>query len=219
MPVTVSLPVLDTYAMLAQERRRLADALQQLSDDEWQQASLCEGWTNHVVGAHLNLPWSVSTPAFMVGVLKARGNVDRAMDRFSRDLADRFPPTEWPAMLRANAEDRFTPPGFGPEAPLTDVVIHGADILRPLGRQVDVSADALRTVLGFLTSTQARRTFGTVGREGLALEATDLDLRIGSGDRVVAAPALALCGALLRRRAYLTDLQGPGKEVLTARIA
>lgn len=206
------------FEVIAQERHRLADELDTLADDDWQQPSLCEGWTNHVMGAHLNLPWSVAKPAFLLGVLKARGGIDRAMDRFSLDLAGRHPSSAWPSMLRTNAGHRFTPPGFGPEAPLTDVVVHGADILTPLGRRVDVSTEALRTVFAFLTSSRARSSMGTLDRAGLALEAEDIDVRIGSGDALVQGPALALCGALLRRRAHLDQLRGPGVEAMAARF-
>ena len=36
------------------------------------------------------------------------------------------------------ADSRFTPPGLGPQAPLTDVVVHGQDIRRPLGISRDI---------------------------------------------------------------------------------
>lgn len=125
---------MDLFAVLASERQHLADELDRLTPTQWGRPSLCEGWSNHVVAAHLNLPWSLAPPAFVVGLLRARGNVDRAMDRFSREMADRLDPQACVELLRANARSRSTPPGIGVGAPLTDVVVHGADILRPLGR-------------------------------------------------------------------------------------
>ena len=48
------------------------------------------------------------------------------------DLAD---------IQRARATSRFTPPGHGPTAPLTDLQIHGQDIRRPLGLTRDLDPD------------------------------------------------------------------------------
>jgi len=204
------------FALIAAERRRLADELEQLSPADWEQPSLCSGWSTHVVAAHLNLPWSVSSPAFVLGILRARGNIDRAMDHFSRRQAERLDPACCIAGLRAQAEHRFTPPGFGPEAPLTDVVVHGADILRPLGRAVDPDPEALRTVLGFVTSPKGRKGFGAPNLDGVVLQATDVDVTVGAGDEVASGPALALVAAVLGRRAFTDQLAGDGVARLTA---
>ncbi len=205
---------MDLFEVLATERRNLADELNQLSSAEWDQPSLCEGWSNHVVAAHLNMAWSVRPPKFVVGVLRARGSIDRAMDRFSRDIAERLDPQACVELLRANATSRLTPPGIGVEAPLTDVVVHGADILRPLGRSRIVTPDALRSSLTFLTSRKATLGFGARSIDGLTVEATDVDLRLGSGSAVVSGPALALCGALLGRADFLSELGGEGVPLL-----
>ena len=205
---------MDLFAVLATERQRLADELEQLSNDEWELPSLCEGWSNHVVAAHLNLPWSVRPPAFFIGVVRARGSIDRAIDRFSRQTADRLDPKSCVDLLRANATSRFTPPGIGVGAPLTDVVVHGSDILRPLGRSRIISPEARRGALAFVTSWKGVKGFGARPMTGLAVEATDLDLRLGPGPAVVSGPALALCGALLGRADYLSELSGDGLALL-----
>ncbi|WP_414654919.1 maleylpyruvate isomerase N-terminal domain-containing protein [Iamia sp.] len=61
---------MDLFALLAAERRRLADELEGLTAAEWEQASLCAGWTNHTVVAHLTLPWSISSPQFLLGLVR-----------------------------------------------------------------------------------------------------------------------------------------------------
>ncbi|HXH56260.1 maleylpyruvate isomerase family mycothiol-dependent enzyme [Iamia sp.] len=208
---------MDLFGLVAAERRRLADELEGLTAAEWKQASLCAGWTNHVVAAHLTLPWSVSKPRFLVGLAKERGNIDRAMDRFSHEQAERLDPASCVAALHDHAEDRFTPPGFGPEAPLTDVVVHGADILAPLGRSVTHDPDALRAVLTVVAGPKARRAFGAPSIEGLVLDATDVELRVGTGDSVVSGPALALSGVILGRTAHAAQLSGDGAPLLAAR--
>ena len=201
---------MDLFAVLAWERTQLADELEQLTPAEWSHPSRCAGWSNHVVAAHLNLPWSVRPPAFVVGLVRARGNVDRAMDELSRGIAARLDPQACVDLLRANATSRLTPPGLGVEAPLTDVVVHGADVLRPLGRSRPVAPEALRAALRFVTGRAAAIGFGARSIRGLSLEATDVDLRVGSGPALVSGPALALCGALLGRTDHLSELTGDG---------
>ena len=200
--------------MLAAERRNLADELEQLTPTQWREPSMCGGWSNHVVAAHLNLPWTVRPPAFVVELIRARGSIDRAMDRIARATAERLDPQGCVDLLRANATNRSTPPGIGAEAPLTDVVVHGADILRPIGRQRTIAPDALRGALTFVCGPKAVRGFGAQAIAGLTLVATDLDLTLGSGDALVTGPALALCGAVLGRRDYLAELTGEGVPLL-----
>ena len=57
----------------AQAGRSLADALDGLSDSEWEQPSLCGAWSNHQVAAHLNAPFAVPKLTFVVAIAKARG--------------------------------------------------------------------------------------------------------------------------------------------------
>ncbi|MFN8051356.1 MAG: maleylpyruvate isomerase family mycothiol-dependent enzyme [Acidimicrobiales bacterium] len=207
-----------TFSLIAAERRRLADALEELGDAEWEQPSLCEGWTVHDVAAHLNAPWALKLTDIGKAMLSKRGNFAAANGQMSRDLAARMSPAACIAGLRANAEHRFTPPGAGPEAPLTDAIVHGADMLRPLGRAAAVDPAALAVVLDWLSKGRARGFFPARRIEGLSFDATDVSLRCGSGNAVVRGPALSLCGAILGRRAYLDDLEGSGADVLAHRI-
>lgn len=204
--------------MVATERRRLADELEDLSPDDWQQPSLCAGWTTHVTAAHLNMSWELSLPAVVIGIVRNRGSIDRAFDQQSRSLAERLPPEQCIAGLRANAENRFTPPLMGPEAPLTDVIVHGNDILAPLGRSVDVDPAALRTCLDWLAKGDAKGFLPGSRVRGLRFEATDLDHRCGEGPALVAGPALAVIATLLGRTHRAGDLSGDGVETLLSRL-
>ena len=202
---------MDTFALMADERRRLADELDHLADGDWTTPSRCAGWTAHTVAAHLNLPWELSSPRFLLEVVKQRGSIDRTMDVQSRKLAERLDPASCVAGLRANATDRFVPPTMPPEAPLSDVVLHGADILRPLGRSVAVDDEALRRVLGFVTSPKAQRGFGTPPLTGLRFEATDIDWSAGdAAGALVRGPALAVAGAIVGRTDHRTEVEGDG---------
>ncbi len=96
-------------------------------------------------------------------------------------MADRLDPAACVAGLRDHADSRFTPPGSGPEAPLTDVIVHGADMLVPTGRSVDVDPVALATSLEFLAGGRAKGFVPRGRTDGLAFEASDLDVRVGRG--------------------------------------
>jgi len=208
---------MDTFALVTAERRRLADALDVLEPDDWDRPSLCSGWSVHIVAAHLNAPWTVSTPKMLLAIVRS-GGLDRGFDRVARDIAGTLDPQACVAGLRSHADSRFTPPGAGPEAPLSDVIVHGADMLQPLGRSVDVAPEALGVSLSWLARGRSKG-FVPPGRvDGLRFEATDLDLRCGTGTALVRGPAVALCGALCGRRAHLDRLSGDGLGTLSGRI-
>ncbi|MCU1372286.1 MAG: hypothetical protein JWO77_3480 [Ilumatobacteraceae bacterium] len=207
---------MDPFALIAAERRSLADALDGLGADDWNQPSLCGAWTAHQVAAHLNAPFAVGKGTFVIEIVKARGSFDKANEKVAVDLATRLDPAGCVEGLRANADSHFTPPGFGPEAPLTDTIVHGGDILQPLGRLHAVAAEALAISLPFLTSAKARRGFGAVDAEGLQLAPTDLDVELGAGARVEG-PARSIICALAGRTPFLDDLTGPGVEILRTR--
>ena len=207
---------MDVFPLIAAERRRLADELESLPPEAWEAASLCNGWTVHMVAAHLNAPWEASIPTVLIEVVKAR-SLAGGFDRLARKIADVLPPAACVASLRDNADSRFTPPGFGPEAPLTDVIVHGVDMLASSGRSVDVDPVALATSLEFLTRGKAKG-FVPKGRvDGLVFEASDLDFRGGPGPLVVRGPALSLCATLCGRRALFDQLSGEGFDTLSAR--
>lgn len=44
---------MSTLELITAERRRVADLLAGLDDEQWAAPSLCDGWTVREVGAHL----------------------------------------------------------------------------------------------------------------------------------------------------------------------
>lgn len=213
----------DTFALIATERRRLADELDQLTAADWGAASRCEGWTAHDVAAHLTLPWEARKLDLVLALVKARGNLGSTIDRASRQLAGRLDPAACVASLRAHAEDRTVAPTMPPEAPLTDVVVHGADLLGPLGRSVEPAPEALVRILEFLVGPVAKRAFRSASLDGLVLDATDVGWRYPAGaadddGARVSGPALAVAGLLVGRRSSAPDLTGAGVAVLLGRI-
>jgi len=133
----------------------------------------------------------------------------RIADRSIQDIAQG---------LRDQAENPFSPPGMGIEAALTDLLVHGQDIRRPLGLPRVIPSERAETSLNFLTG-KVPRGFVTKDRlAGLALSATDVPFSSGSGAQVTG-PAEALLLVLTGRPVALADLSGDGVAVLRGRIS
>lgn len=201
-----------TWDTIAAERSALADQLDGLTPEQWATPSLCSAWTVHDVAAHLVLPHVTSLPSFIAAIVAARGSFPKANVAMTAKVARRSS-EELVADIRRYADGHFTPPGHGPTAPLTDIMIHGQDIRLPLGLAADRPVEAWTEVLGFLVSPKARRGFLSKPLPPVRLVATDADWTHGAGEEV-RAPAAALALTLASRTARLDDLGGPGAPAL-----
>jgi uncharacterized protein (TIGR03083 family) len=132
--------------------------------------------------------------------------------------ADTRSPGELTAALRTNAESRFHPPGFGPEAPLTDITVHSGDIMVPLGLAHEVPADDARVVMDLLVSPRGQRGFGKKGRlNGFAFTATDTGWTHGTGP-AVNGPVEPMLMAMVGRMVGFDALEGDGVASLRSRF-
>jgi uncharacterized protein (TIGR03083 family) len=151
---------------------------------------------------------------FAVAVLKAKGNFHAANQavaaQTAREYGDRLP-----AVLREHADGRFTPPGSGPLAPLTDIIVHGQDIRRPLAITREFDPERIRTVLDFLVSPAATRGFTKSSLQQFTWTATDLGWTGGSGP-TVSGPAEAILLTLTGRRVARPELSGEGVDSLAS---
>lgn len=204
----------DVFAAIADERRALSTQLSGITEQQQRTPSLCDGWTVH--DAHLVLPLEVGVSAFALAIVRTRGNFDRANERLTSKQARR-PFDELVAVLHRKAESRFTPPGAGAEAPLTDVLVHGLDIRWPL--QLDHQVPAARTIaaLNWLTATKGG-ILPSASLERLHFAATNLDWARGNGP-TVRGRSDALLLALTGRTDALDHLDGAGVPVLRERLA
>ena len=205
--------------MVAQERRAVADTLSGLDSRQWATPSLCQAWTVHDVAAHLLMPLVTSLPRLAVAMVGSGFNFDRANIKLTAAVSRRSN-DEIVTGLRANAEHRFTPPGMGPEAPLTDAIVHGQDIRRPLGITHAFDPEHLRRSLTFLTGkSQGFVPKGLVA--GVRFEATDLDWQGGDGagnGAVARGTGEAIVLTMTGRRIAVADLEGPGVDLLRDRL-
>ena len=206
---------MELQSLVVAQRRHLADQLDGLTAEDWETETLCEGWTVRHVVAHLTMPFRHSKPGMLLGILRARGNFNRFADRVARRDA-KAPTAELVRFLRDNAEHGWTPPGAGFEAPLTDLVVHSLDIVRPLHLPADIDPAALAVVLQHLVTPRSIEFFG-LDLDGLALRACDIEWSYGAGRDVVGSAA-DLVTALARRKTRL-DLAGAGVGQLTVEHA
>ena len=173
----------DLYAVLVAQRLALCDLLNDLDERQWATPSLCCGWTVRDVVCHLLGPVEFSVLRSVLPLIRSRFNFSRYTNLMvSQDARDG--PTLG-AALRKGARVRWTPPGFGFEAPLTDVLVHGSDCFVALGISRPIDLVAARAVLDFLVTPKAGRAFTSRDRvAAMRWEATDLNWAFGEGEVV-----------------------------------
>ncbi|MGE9782543.1 maleylpyruvate isomerase family mycothiol-dependent enzyme [Janibacter sp. G368] len=200
----------DVWDRVHAERRALADDLEQLTDEQWRTASLCDGWSVHDVAAHL-VANALATPFGLVrGMVRARGNFER-MTQEGVDRHRGATPRETLRRLREVAARRTGPPTrLAPlESRLVEEVVHGEDIRRPLGLGHDYAPEAVEGALRYQARTPASVGGSRETAARVTLRATDLDLTLGDGPEV-RGPALALLLVIAGRGVATADLDGPG---------
>ncbi|MEJ7704313.1 MAG: maleylpyruvate isomerase family mycothiol-dependent enzyme [Geodermatophilaceae bacterium] len=154
------------------ERLDLCDFLEDLEASDWLAGSLCPGWTVHDVVAHLTtitMPMSVWDT--IKGAISARGDFNRMTADQARRRAAAFQPAALVARLRETAGSSRRAPGSRALDPLVEVLVHGQDIARPLGRSRPMPPDRVIPALA-----HAVRSFWYGGRrrfEHVKLVATD----------------------------------------------
>jgi uncharacterized protein (TIGR03083 family) len=203
------------FAAIADERRQLADLFSSLDARQLSSRSLCDGWTVHHVAAHVTTLFNISMSAMMWRIAASRFDFARAVDRLTGELVQR-PIEEIVQQLRQHADDRRHPPGR-PLAPLTDLIVHGEDVRRPLGIPREVPIDRSIAAMRFITSGRATGFIPRDRLSGFKLVATDVDRSWGLG-QVVHGPVIDLLMAAMGRREAFTQLGG-AKVALEERLA
>jgi uncharacterized protein (TIGR03083 family) len=204
----------DIRAAVAGERGDLAELLAGLSEDDWDKPTLCAGWRVREVIAHITMPYRLSTPRFVLGLAKARGNFSRFADRQARADAGALSSADLVECLRQNVNHPWKPPGGGYVGALSHDVIHGLDVTVALGIDRQVPAERLHYILDDMNPRQVKY-FG-VDLTGIQLQATDLDWTYGTGTPLTGAAQdllLVLCGRALPPN----HLTGPARTPSTRR--
>ncbi|MFD0508533.1 maleylpyruvate isomerase family mycothiol-dependent enzyme [Streptomyces chiangmaiensis] len=131
----------ERWRIIDRERGELADMLAQLSPEDWERPTQCDGWRVRDVAAHLTIAPRMSYGAGLREFLRARGDVNRMIhDTAVRE--GRRPVTEIVAELRATVGSRHLAPGTTRREPLIDILVHGQDIALALGREREMPVAA-----------------------------------------------------------------------------
>jgi uncharacterized protein (TIGR03083 family) len=205
----------ELWSTIAAERGALAGDLADITPAQWDTPSLCPGWTVRDIVAHLSATASLNPATFFLNMAKAGFNFDKfANNQIAKHRgAD---PAATLAEFRGLQDSTSAPPG--PKASwLGEVVVHGADVRRPLGIPHTYPPEAVRQALDFYKGSNM--LIGAKNRvAGLALHASDDDWQHGQGERVEG-PLLSLLLAMTGRAAACDDLAGPGVPTLRSRCA
>lgn len=208
---------METWEMIADQRCQLLAILQAFNTEQWHTPSLCTGWTVRDVVGHLVTPFVLGTGSVLLRLIRHGFNLNTALLHAAKYVAQR-PTPELVSVLQANVSTRWTPPGVGPEAPLTDILMHTLDICHPLRLPHNIEPAKLQGALTFLVGRKGRMMSAPAWRAGLHLIAEDLPWSWGAG-LDVHGPAQPLMMVLGGRQALIDALTGPGVPELRARLA
>jgi uncharacterized protein (TIGR03083 family) len=211
----MSIVTTDLWTLIHAERAALADDLADLTPEQWATRSLCADWTVEETVAHLSAAASTGRLRWLRSAIGAR--FDFALHNRRRlDEQLGATPEETLARFRSVISSTTSPPG-PVEMWLGEVVVHGGDVRRPLGRVRTYPMSTLMPLATFFAK-QNSTVRSRSNAAGLRLEATDGPFATGPADAPrVAGPTLALVMAMAGRAAFCDDLDGPGVATLRAR--
>lgn len=209
----------DVWAAIDLQRRRTADLLAGLSEEQWARPSLCEGWAVRDVAAHLTLQ-QMGPVAALGSALRHPGGLNRVSREAARDRARR-PADRLVAGVRASVGSRRPNVGMTNLETLIDILVHGQDIAVPLGLELEMPPEAAAAAAERVRAsggTRKAQVFRHLPLEGFRLSATDVSWAAGEGPEI-RGPIAALLLLLTGRRAGLDRLTGDGAELLRRRLA
>src|SRR4051812_35314971 len=132
------------WAVIAGQRRALAQIVDGRPDADWERPSVCSEWRVRDVVAHVALtPCSPGLGAILLAGVRARGDFDRVNRDMARAHAVRTP-ARLLADLRDTANSRRKPAITTLDNLLFDVLVHVQDVALPLGVEHPMPPDAAR---------------------------------------------------------------------------
>ena len=204
----------DIWPVVHAERRALADDLTGATPEQWATPSLSQGRTVQETLAHMAATAEMTPAAFLAKMLAAGFRFEQMADKEIRARTAGGPAATLDR-FRAVVDRSSGPPGPSTSW-LGETLVHAEDIRRPLGIAHSYPADAVTRVIEFYAGSNL--LIGGKRRvAGLTLQANDDPWSFGSGP-VVAGPAMALLMVTAGRRAFLSDLSGPGVTTLQGRF-
>jgi hypothetical protein len=209
MTQAVTLDVDGAWRAIDAQRLRVAAMLDDLSEDEWRQPSLCAHLTLQQLGLG-------DGPGIM---LRWRGTLNRTIRNEARRRAAAISVEQIIAEIRGMVGSRRRNIGVTYKETLCDILVHSQDIAIPLGRTMPMPPDAAALAASRVLSMRwppPPRAARIVAR--FRLTATDVPWSAGDGPEVrgpIAGLLLVSCG----RTVALPRLTGDGAAELGTRLA
>ncbi|MDL9938153.1 maleylpyruvate isomerase family mycothiol-dependent enzyme [Gordonia sp. ABSL1-1] len=196
----------EIWRHIDEQRADLADLADDFDDAQLSTSSLCDGWTVRDVIVHLS---QAHMPPARAVLLAARSGFRFNTMIRRAAIAETITPKEATARIRAMAGSRRHAIGTGEIEPLADILVHGQDIVVPLGIARPMPSDAAAVCADRLWHMRypfhPRRDF-----RGRRFIATDADLDRGEGEPVEA-PVRDILMLFAGRRSAAGTLSGvPG---------
>ena len=202
------------------QRARTADLLQQLTDEQWEHTSLCEGWTVRHVAAHLTLQQQhvgdaaafIARHPRMLRSLTLNATIHDSALIVARELSNE----QVVARIRSMIGSRRHNVGVTPLETLTDILVHSQDLAIPLGLDLPMAPSAALRAATRRWDTRGSwldKVFHRIPVEGHRLRATDTEWTRGEGLEV-AGPISAILLLLTGRAVALEQLTDAGVNSL-----
>jgi len=206
---------MDTWDTIQADREAFADYLASLAPEDWDKASLCDGWSVKGVSTHLLVTPTMSKGQIMLAFLAAGFNLDKMSAKLVDKMTAEMSTDDIIDQTRATAGSHNVPPGLKPAGILGEVLVHSSDIALAVGKPLDLPVE--HYVAGLDHMKRVQPALGCRKRiEGLRLQATDADWSHGDGPTVEGS-AMHLLSAMTGRKAALDHLAGDGVDVLRTR--
>ncbi len=208
------------WAAIDTHRGATADLLATLSDQDWCQPSLCDGWTVRDVAAHLTLQQLGLVDGLRMALRHGVRDLNRTIREAARVNAS-ADPAELIGGLRDTIGSRRHNIGLTPRETLIDILVHSQDIAIPLRRELPLpqvaAGEAASRVWSYAGGRKAA-VFRALPVREVRLEASDIAWEIGVGP-LARGPISAVLLALTGRRPGVDGLTGPGAERLRVAFA
>lgn len=204
----------DVWPLVHAEREALIAFLDTLEPAQWDEPSLCEGWSVHDVVAHIVATAKTTRLGFIAGLAAAGFDFDKDNARgIARERG--ATPQETLARFRAVVHRTSTPPA-PMDTRFVEAVLHGEDIRRPLGATGNYPLAAVERALRLQVRTSVSMGGAKQRVAGLTLVDETAGITIGDGPQVRGS-ALALLLAVSGRTGALDELDGTGVAELRSR--
>lgn len=201
-------------AMAREERAEMADFLESLQQEQWEQPSLCASWRVLDVAAHVISYEEHGTGELVKRLARARFRPNKFNDLGVAEY-NTCAPQELVRFLRRHLTPRGATARFSGGVGLVDAMIHHQDMRRALDMPRTIPAERLQYALPFTVTAPPLRGFWNA-RE-VRLVATDVDWARGRGPEARGA-AEAVLMTLAGRRGVARELTGAGATILEQRL-